>query len=86
VVENRSEWINGNQYYNLESFDIGNLVAEEFGKFALVHFHLNVAGQIGKKTDVSGGYVAMDLWERKGNEWALLRRFISRPYALPGRE
>jgi len=51
VVENRSEWINGNQYYSLGSFDIGNLVAEEFGNHALVHFHLNVTGQIGKRTE-----------------------------------
>jgi ketosteroid isomerase-like protein len=85
VVENRSEWIRGLAYYDLRSFDIAHLVAQQSDKAALVHFRLNVAAQVGRRTDVSGGYVATDLWEKKGDEWRLLRRFVSRPVALPSK-
>jgi ketosteroid isomerase-like protein len=83
VVESRSEWIKGGKHFDLKSFDIGNLVAEEFGKLALVHFQLNVAARMGKKTDMSGGYLATDLWQQTGKEWKLLRRLISRPAVFP---
>ena len=80
AVMSRSEWIQGGDYYDLASFDISHVSAQTFGKLTLVSFRYNVSGTMGT-APVSGGYVVMDLWEKSGKEWKLLRRFVSRPAA-----
>ena len=83
AVMNRSEWIKGGQYVDLRSFDVSRLVAEVFGKLALVHFRLTGLAKLGESSEMSGGYVVTDLWQKDGKEWKLLRRFMSSPAPLP---
>ena len=85
AVMSRSEWIRGGDYYDLASFDIGNLSAQTFGKLTLVHFRYTLSGALGT-AEVSGGYVVTDLWEKDGKGWKLLRRFVSRPVPPPSKE
>ncbi len=82
-VMGRSEWIKGGLYFDLKSFDIGGLTAETFGKLTLTHFRLTASAKLGESAEMTGGYVVTDLWEQKGKEWKLLRRFVSYPAPLP---
>jgi hypothetical protein len=83
AIMNRSEWIKGGQYVDLRSFDISRLVAETFDDLALVHFRLTGEARLGESSEMSGGYVVTDLWQREGKQWKLLRRFMSSPAPLP---
>jgi len=85
AVMSRSEWVKGGDYYDLASFDISHLSAQTFGKLTVVNFRYTVSGKMGTAS-VSGGYVVTDLWEKDGNDWKLLRRFVSRPAAVPKKE
>jgi ketosteroid isomerase-like protein len=82
---NRKEWLDSGKYTHLESFDIGNLVAETFDHLALAHFTLNASGRLGQSAEVAGPYVVTDLWSKEQGKWKLRRRFLSSPAPLPGR-
>jgi hypothetical protein len=82
AIMSRSEWMKGGDYYDLASFDISQLSAHTWGKLTLVNFRYNIAGTMGTAS-VTGGYVVTDLWEKDGETWKLLRRFVARPVPPP---
>jgi hypothetical protein len=84
-VLNRSEWIKGIRYYDLKNFSIGDLTAHPLDRNTVVtHFRLVRSAKMGKTVDMSGEFVMTDVWVKTKGQWQLLRRFVSRPAAVPG--
>ena len=85
-VLNRSEWLNGISYYDLKNFSIGDLTAHPFGNYVVTHFRLVRSAKMGKTVDMSGEFVVTDVWVKAKGQWQLVRRFVSRPAAVPAKK
>lgn len=79
MVMNRGEFLKSLQsFVNLETFEVRNLSAREFGNIVVVNFGLLRKLTVGSK-DRSGEFAITDIWVKDGKEQKLAARYASRP-------